>query len=228
MGQFLPDLGAGTQLTVAISQPNLITAVKTHLHTGQWAAKTTEGCLGGKDLLGQRVRGRQGSSQQGGPMKMLSPGDVCRAKSWMLPVPGSVSLPMVGTSRCDVCSLAKRSNLFCCYFCKHHPYGMWLHPLSAHTWVLKLKPSLFLVFRRFNEENLKLKLPLKKNLKYYFYRKLAVAEISQQCWSWSLWHCQPPDTCTAWSAAQHLFGEHPLTKRRTEKKMQGGGRVLLF
>lgn len=31
MGQFLPDLGAGTQLTATISQPNLIAAC---IHTG--------------------------------------------------------------------------------------------------------------------------------------------------------------------------------------------------
>lgn len=101
-GAVPPRFGSWCPARSTISPPNLITAAC--VHAGPRAAKPTEGCLGGKDLLGQRVRGRQGSSQQGGPMQKLSPGDVCRARSWMLLAPGPTACPCPWWGQADTAS----------------------------------------------------------------------------------------------------------------------------
>lgn len=136
MGQFLPDLGAGTQLTAAISQPNLITAVKSIQDPfPYWSASSQDH---------RRMFRREGFAwaEGGGQARLIPAGRTCE---------DAQSFPQKELRPLSAHTFPKKISLGPC-----QKAG------SEKTWVLRLKSSLFLVFRRFNKENLKLKLPLKK------------------------------------------------------------------
>jgi len=133
LGRFLPDLGAGTQLTVAISQPSLVTAARAHTGPISTLAsrqpRPQKDAQDGRVLLGRGWEAGKAHPSRDDPCRCSLQGMFAeqRAGHWMLPgsQPSSVPLPVVGTTRYKVCSLPEMSEFFHCYFCKRRPDGVW-------------------------------------------------------------------------------------------------------